>query len=389
MVNLKTSKAFSIGVLVLLLSLLLVGCRQRTQGVSSFREDLLEVPKGEVLVARVYENGMEELHLLSFEKKAPKEKGVEVSPQVELNKNASFYPVFRKLTQGFVGQLTNDLKKMYFVRQGDLYEFDIASKKEKLLSEVGGINYLTLSPDEKRIAFCSELSQDIYIYDLEKKEVKKFADLLKLPTSKKGVRFQTVYHLEWLADDKVVFTDSDLKVLDVKSGEVKPLTQTENVDELYFSVSPDKNWVVFYDFREFTLYLVNLKTKELKKIEDVAGYMGIPYPFAWSSDGKLVAFEMGGKDVGFFEIWVLSTEKGKIVKKLKGKEGKFLFTPFFSPDGKWLIYQEWVKMDKTGKVDQFNREVFLYLSPRDNLDKRYILFRTSFPDNGYRALDWK
>lgn len=370
----------------------LFSCTRRTPGKESKvkLESLnLKTPTGTVLLARVYAGGAEELQLLTFEKKKTKKENLEVGPLVNLGKE-KFYPTFTKLQSGFIGKLTKDLQKFYFIEIGNLYSREIKSMERKLISDIGDIVFLTLSPGEKKVAFVSNSKNDIYVYDVEEDRVKTFSSLLKpKQSSEEGEGFPPVYHLEWLSDEEIVFSNSDLVVLDVNTGKTEPLTETKDVYEAYFSVSPKKDILIFYDYESYGLFLMDLKSKETLKVNNISGYMGVPYPFTWTPDGKIVAFEIGGEDVGFFEIWILSTEKREVLKRLRGKRGKFLFTPYISPDGKWLLYQEWVRMEQTGEVSEKDKNIYLYLSPVKNLDKKIVLYKTTYPDNGFRPLDWK
>jgi Tol biopolymer transport system component len=387
----KHFKVFFVSIFILSVLLLLSSCAkkspQKERGVKL--ESLnLKVPTGTVLLARVYGGGAEELQMLTFEKEKPKGKNVEVGSLVDLGKE-KFYPVFKKLQSGFIGEMTKDAQEFYFVEIGNLYFRKVESTERKLISDVGDIVFLTLSPDEKKVAFLSNNKNNIYVYDVEKDKVKTFPSLLEPTKFDEGKTFPPIYHLDWLNNEEIIFSNSDLMVLNVITGKTRSLTETEDVYEAYFSLSPKKDKLIFYDYESYGLFLLDLKSKEALKVNNVEGYVGIPYPFTWTPDGKIVAFEIGGEDVGFFEIWVLSTEKREILKRLKGKGGKFLFTPCISPDGNWLLYQEWVRMERTGEVNEKDKEIYLYLSPLKDLDEKIILYKTTYPDNGFRALSWK
>ena len=64
---------------------------------------------------------------------------------------------------------------------------------------------------------------------------------------------------------------------------------------------------------------------------------GLPYGLSLSPDGKRVAFHLAGPEG--YQVWTSDIDGANRVK-LAGKPGRLYFGTNWSPDGRWVVYQE-------------------------------------------------
>ncbi len=135
----------------------------------------------------------------------------------------------------------------------------------------------------------------------------------------------------------------DLFVIDASGGNIKNLTQTPDLHELYPKVSPDGTKIAFLmDIGEGrakirSVWVMDIDGENRKKISDYARQ-----PF-WSPDSKVLGYlpqeykkfdarSLANKGIKFYTLATGETRAHPNSDKIS-----HLFNPGFSPDGKWII----------------------------------------------------
>ncbi len=161
----------------------------------------------------------------------------------------------------------------------DIWKVDLKSKEKSILTSSMRANYPKFSPDGKSICFVAHKNStsQLYTMDLDGKEIKQI-------TSNKGdVQIITP---EWSPDGRsIVFamsgTDSwmDLYILDIVSGELKPVTNSIESDA--FPIwHPDGSKISFTGFYDYTpnLYTYDISTNNIIQNTDLWNmYKGIAW----------------------------------------------------------------------------------------------------------------
>ncbi len=216
-------------------------------------------------------------------------------------------------------------------------------KETRVLRETlnRGVTEAEPSPDGKYYAF--GLRGDIWtvLIDKPKGIAGRNADLARRLTDYVGDDSD----FSWSPDGKKLYFTSDrefstrLFELDLESRKVKPLwNRNENITGP--RVSPDGKQLGFWVAGpKGGLFLLDLKTEDVRKIADVPGpqFRGVGGgSFAWSPDMKWIAFTQRGASRAW-NIWIVPAEGGQTqnVTQLYAQHSE----PAWSPDGKYLFFQ--------------------------------------------------
>ncbi len=149
-----------------------------------------------------------------------------------------------------------------------------------------------------------------------------------------------------------VYPDFDLYTSTADGKDIKKLTNTRGYDA-EATVSPDGKKIIFTSERDgdLELYSMDIEGKNVKRLTDAVGYDGGAF---YSPDSKMIVYRRSTPTTPAelaryksllarhlivpttFEIWVMNadgTNKRQVTKLDSGS-----FAPFFTPDGKKIIF---------------------------------------------------
>jgi Tol biopolymer transport system component len=213
----------------------------------------------------------------------------------------------------------------------DIYLMDMDGSNREVIINTDREEWGAVFSSPNRIQFLRNDGKAVhrYEYNLITKEEKKIAQPSECPTKKKHIVFSSfgiqayvcdgdIYiknadasvgknytknldgvcnFLSWSFDGRsVIFSnnatgDYEIYKLNMRTHEIKNLTQTPKANDTYGDLSPDGNFLVFSSNREKTsdpdLYILNIKTREVKNITNNAGYDLIG---RWSKDGTAIIY---------------------------------------------------------------------------------------------------
>jgi Tol biopolymer transport system component len=235
-------------------------------------------------------------------------------------------------------------RKRHLIRLTDEHVFEIDPP-----DEVG--DFFSWSSDGKKMLFYYPS------YD--------YTNVLKVVSASGGPSFQLGRELKlspyvhfWSPDSKVIIThgitvrpdDSGLWMIPLAGAEAIPLKLDVSLKGKLkpLSLSPDRERLLFStelgDGKE-DLYIVPISLKEARStgpavliFNEWDCWHGLEN-WSWSSDGKKFVV-IHKKD-----IWVMSTEKGRLVQITKTSESEIL--PEWSPEGEMIVYMVEVEQGKT------------------------------------------
>ena len=149
-----------------------------------------------------------------------------------------------------------------------------------------------------------------------------------------------------------IYPDYDIYTANADGSNIKPLTTTKGYDA-EATVSPDGKRIVFTSTRDgdLNLYVMNIDGKNVKRLTTELGYDGGAF---FSPDGRQIVYrsfhpkteaeiarykQRLSEDLiepNNFEIWVMNADGTN--KRQVTKLGAASFAPFFTPDGKRIIF---------------------------------------------------
>ncbi|OGO16979.1 MAG: hypothetical protein A2Z14_02040 [Chloroflexi bacterium RBG_16_48_8] len=168
---------------------------------------------------------------------------------------------------------------------------------------------------------------------------------------------------KWIAFDSGLAGQSDIYLINVKTGEVRNLTDHPSADRFY-GWSPDSNQVLFVSNRgdqtvnNPAIYSITLESSEMVRLTEPDSVNVLA---SWSPDGKKIAFT-SDRD-GNAEIYIMDRD-GKNVTRLTDNP-KFEGFPIWSPDGKRIAY---ISIDEV--TEEGNPEIYVMNS--DGSDQRNL-----------------
>jgi Tol biopolymer transport system component len=182
-----------------------------------------------------------------------------------------------------------------------------------------------------------------------------------------------------------LYPDYDIFVSDLASGTLTRLTSTPGYDA-EATVSPDGKRVVFTSVRDgdLDLYSMNLDGTDVRRLTSEPGYDGGAF---YSPDSKMIVYrasrpadgaalarykELLGKGLiepRALEIWVMNADGSG--KRQVTSNGAANFAPFFTPDGKRIIFSSNV-------ADPKGRNFDLYLVGVDGSGLERVTFNETF-----------
>ncbi len=183
-----------------------------------------------------------------------------------------------------------------------------------------------------------------------------------------------------------VYPSFDIFTANADGSNVARLTETPGYDA-EATVSPDGKKIVFTSARDGDLdvYVMNVDGTDVKRLTDAVGYDGGPF---FSPDSKRICWRCDHLDTDeerktfkdllgkglvrpfALELWVMDADGGN--KRQVTKNGAANFGPFFTPDGKKLIY--------ASNVDDsvHHREFDLYLVDIDSGATERVTYTPQF-----------
>ncbi len=149
-----------------------------------------------------------------------------------------------------------------------------------------------------------------------------------------------------------IYPTYDIFVANANGTNIKPLTKTKGYDA-EATVSPDGKRIVFTSMRDgdLDIYTMDTNGKNVKRLTTELGYDGGAF---FSPDGKQIVFRAYhpktdteiaryksrlAEDLiepNNFEVWVMNVDGSN--KRQVTKLGAASFAPFFTPDGKKIIF---------------------------------------------------
>ncbi len=211
-------------------------------------------------------------------------------------------------------------------------------------------NALSWSQDGRYLVFVSKAGQydKINIYDFKKEKVIKRLnpkmDALASPAISPDNK--------WIAFSGTINGQNDLYIIDFNGKKVIKLT-----DDLYFDTypvfTPDGKYIIFISNRDkgylsfnSDIFAIEIKSKKITKIVSSKGINNSP---AISMDGKMLTF-VSDRD-GTPNLYIKYIDNLKNIEHLlEKKEYKITdviigaFDPYFSPDGKKIVFSSYYKM---------------------------------------------
>lgn len=184
-----------------------------------------------------------------------------------------------------------------------------------------------------------------------------------------------------------IYPGYDIYVSDANGKNIKPLTTTKGYDA-EATVSPDGKKIVFTSTRDgdLDLYSMDINGKNVKRLTNELGYDGGAF---FSPDGKQIVYRSYhpkteaeiaryklrlSEDLiepNNFEIWLMNADGTN--KRQVTKLGAASFAPFFTPDGKKIIF-----CTNYFDVDRRKRNFDLALINVDGTGLERVTFNESF-----------
>ena len=149
-----------------------------------------------------------------------------------------------------------------------------------------------------------------------------------------------------------IYPTYDIFTANADGSNIKPLTKTAGYDA-EATMSPDGKKIIFTSMRDgdLDLYIMDTKGKNVKRLTNELGYDGGAF---FSPDGKQIVYRSYHPkteaeiarykqrlaenliEPNNFEIWVMNADGTN--KRQITKLGSASFAPFFTPDGKRIIF---------------------------------------------------
>jgi Tol biopolymer transport system component len=149
-----------------------------------------------------------------------------------------------------------------------------------------------------------------------------------------------------------IYPDYDIYIANADGTKIKPLTTTKGYDA-EATVSPNGKKIIFTSERDgdLELYSMNINGKNIKRLTNEIGYDGGAF---FSPDSKMIVYRASHpqtesdikryKDLlaqhlivpTTFEVWVMNADGSN--KRQVTKLNAASFAPFFTPDGKRIIF---------------------------------------------------
>jgi tricorn protease len=185
-------------------------------------------------------------------------------------------------------EISPDGKRALFSARGDLFTVPATTGPTRNLTRSPGIHDRNpkWSPDGQTIAFISDATgeDEIHIIPQDGSAPSK-------PITKGGDTYK--FELHWSPDgSKILWNDKKgrLQYVDVKSGEVQLVAQSQAFEITDFVWSPDSKWIAYVLPRPQEFALLKLYSLESKQtIQASDGWYGVSRP-AFSDDGKYLYF---------------------------------------------------------------------------------------------------
>jgi Tol biopolymer transport system component len=169
---------------------------------------------------------------------------------------------------------------------------------------------------------------------------------------------------EWIAFDSELEGQTDIFLIDVKTGELRNLTEHPSSDRFY-DWSPDSTKILMVSNREdeagLTPCLYILDIAESSDPIQLTNTDSVNVLASWSPDGERIAFT-SDRD-GNAEIYVMDSTGGNVTRLTDNEQ--FDGFPIWSPDGSNIAY---ISLDGLG--EEQNPEIFAMNS--DGSDQRNL-----------------
>ncbi len=186
--------------------------------------------------------------------------------------------------------------KLLFLRNDDIWAYNVENKSEKRLTNYGDIRNYTVSADATKIAYIRSLIK-LYVYDTESGVENLIAELTtdaSQPSfSPLGDKIALISHSKEQMDVRLSYFFKPVRervrhviIVDIKSNKIDDVTQDVPFPHSQVKWSPDGRWLSFASFRfgffdklypfsdkKWGVYLMDLSNSKHKTIE-IGGGMG-------------------------------------------------------------------------------------------------------------------
>jgi TolB protein len=202
-----------------------------------------------------------------------------------------------------------------------IYVMDLENGRSRRISTgIGRTTCAFFHPSGKKVIFASS--------HLDPEAKKHQADEFKQREEDKKAGVRRRY--EWVFDPHMDIFESN-----PDGGQLRRLTDTQGYDA-EGSYSPDGKQIVFCSQRDgdLQLYIMDADGSNVRRLTNAPGcYNGGPF---FSPDGKRVIFRADRKKKDYLQIFVINTD-GTAERQLTDSEG-VNWGPYWHPDGKHVIY---------------------------------------------------
>lgn len=310
---------------------------KQTRKITNFTEFDVKWPsKGADHIA--FENGGN-IYLMDYATETVKKVNVQLTgdfPKVR----PAFVNVESNITEF---DISPDGARGLFVARGELFTVPAEKGNIRNLTGTTGVHERSAawSPDGKWIAFVSDESGETEVH-LISQDGKTKRQLTKNATTYR-------YNVLWSPDSKkLLCSDKEMKLyyIDIESGKTTQIAKSKYWEYTDFDWSPDSKWIVYSDYGDNPMRVVNLYSLESGKITQLTDNFFNSGSAAFSKDGKYIYFVSDrtfNASIGAFEWNFQYSDMSKIYGITLRKD---LESPFaFESDEVTL------KSDETGTKD--------------------------------------
>ncbi len=276
--------------------------------------------------------------------------------------------------------------KIYFASDRDLklnlFSYDINTKEIKKVTNHNDYDVMWPSGDNGQIAY--ENGGHIYKVDLATEKTTRLKVDLNFDNPNLLPYYKNVkgnihdYNISPTGKRAIFSARGDIFSVPKKNGEIKNLTETQGIRELYPAWSPNGKYIAYASDAtgEYEIYL--LENKEGAKPKQLTfNSSAWMYELVWSPDNKYIMFSDRTLKLKYVNV-----ETGKITEVAAATRSEITdYT--FSADSKWIAFSKesensqsavWAYNIESGKSMQLTEDTFSDGSPQFSKCGKYLFF---------------
>lgn len=235
-----------------------------------------------------------------------------------------------------------------FVARGDLFTVPAEKGNIRHLTGTTGVHERSAvwSPDGKWIAFISDESGETEVH-LISNDGKTKKQLTKNATTYR-------YNAKWSPDSKkLICSDKEMKLyyIDIESGKTTQVAHSKHWEYNEYNWSPDSKWIVYTDYSDNAMSVVNLYSLESGKTTQLTDNFFNSGSATFSQDGKYIYFVSDrsfNASIGTFEWNYQFSDMSKIYGLTLQKDLK---SPFGFESDEVKVQSEEASTSKDKKTD--------------------------------------